>query len=361
MPGERQWATQVIRRLGYQPNARNVSNLVGWAKAEGGHNANDARYNYLNTTQPMPGAGNTGTQGNIKVYRNLQQGVEATVKTLKNGRYGGIIQALNGSPQSLASAIDQSPWGTHNPSLASIIASAKVGPAGGGSVRPSSASSVPSSTPTATAPPVAAGPDPALRQQALQAYVSDRHNPNALLSLAAGLQTAEATPEASAAVATPGTVPDTAPRSRVRAPTRGAAAALDWANSKIGDPNSRETGENTGGLASYANKQFGMSNQPWCAMFTSLAVTKGGAPSVARTASVAQVRALASQKKGYRGFVNPAKAKPGDLVLFGNAHIGMVQRVSGGKIFYVGGNQSDNVTQGQTSPGAVDVVRPAYR
>jgi hypothetical protein len=96
-------------------------------------------------------------------------------------------------------------------------------------------------------------------------------------------------------------------------------------------------------------------------MFTSLAVTKGGAPASARTASVAEVRAKARAKQGYTGFVNPAQAKPGDLVLFGNDHIAMVQRVAKGKIFYIGGNQSDNVTQGETSPGAVDVVRPAYQ
>ena len=83
--GERQWATGVLQGLGLTPNQRNVSNLIGWARAEGGHTHNDARYNYLNTTQPMPGAGNTGTQGNIKVYRSLQQGIDATIKTLKNG------------------------------------------------------------------------------------------------------------------------------------------------------------------------------------------------------------------------------------------------------------------------------------
>jgi hypothetical protein len=104
-----------------------------------------------------------------------------------------------------------------------------------------------------------------------------------------------------------------------------------------------------------------MSNQPWCAMFTSLAVTKGGAPASARTASVAQVRAKAKAKQGYRGFVNPKQARPGDLVLFGNSHIAMVSSVDGDTITYVGGNQSDNVTKGTTSTGAVDVVRPAYQ
>ncbi len=81
--------------------------------AEGGHWHNDAKYNPLNTTQSEPGAGNTGTQGNIKVYRNWNQGVDATVATLKNGRYGGIISALkSGNPSSVAHAIGASPWGT---------------------------------------------------------------------------------------------------------------------------------------------------------------------------------------------------------------------------------------------------------
>jgi hypothetical protein len=356
--GERQWATAVLRKLGKPVNDRSVSNLVGWARAEGGHTANDARYNYLNTTQPMPGAGNTGTQGNIKVYRSLQQGIDATVKTLRNGRYGGIIQALDSSPQRLAAAIDSSPWGTHNPSLASIIASASgTRPASGsyGAGSPST-SSLPASSPVSTAAPSGDGSS---QQAALQQYLlTEKQDPNALLNLAAATQGAAATP----ADAGSNLVPDDSPNTPLKAPTQGAASALGWVQSKLGDPSSRETGgPNQGGLASYANKQFGMSGQPWCAMFTSMAVVKGGAPASARTASVAQVREKARAKQGYRGFVNPAQAKPGDLVLWGNNHIAMVQRVAKGKIYYIGGNQSDNVTQGETSPGSVDVVRPAYQ
>jgi hypothetical protein len=92
--GERQWATGVLRRLGKQPTERNVSNLVGWAKAEGGHTNNDARYNYLNTTQPMPGAGNTGSQGNIKVYRNLEQGKQVQLPVVLAEHSRGIAPRL---------------------------------------------------------------------------------------------------------------------------------------------------------------------------------------------------------------------------------------------------------------------------
>jgi hypothetical protein len=368
--GERQWATGVLRRLGKQPTERNVSNLVGWAKAEGGHTNNDARYNYLNTTQPMPGAGNTGSQGNIKVYRNLEQGIEATAKTLRNGRYGGIIRALDGSPQQLASAISSSPWGTHNPNLASIIASGQGTRPAGSYGSGSSASPQVDTTQSSAIDSGAASVDAAGAQQAKLSYLENSHDPNALLTLAATLkQTGSAAGGiggtqqgySSPAAGDPGLQSEDQLRQHT---TAGAAAALSWANSKVGDPSSRESGVNAGGLAGALNKRFGMSNQPWCAMFTSLAVVKGGAPKAAQTASVAQVRAKAQAGgQGYvKGFIRPGQARAGDLVLFGNSHIAMVQKVVNGKIKYVGGNQSDNVTLGETPAGAgVTIVRPQYR
>lgn len=139
----------------------------------------------------------------------------------------------------------------------------------------------------------------------------------------------------------------------------GAQAALGWAQSKVGF---RETGENAGGLAGYLNQRFGMANAPWCAMFTSAAVTKGGAPAVARTASVAEVRrqAVAGGLGYQKGFVDPKAAHEGDLILFGDDHIAMVQRVAKGKVYYVGGNQSNGVTESSVPVGRGDIVRPKY-
>jgi hypothetical protein len=132
------WAVSVLRRLNIQPTAGAVQALVGWARAEGGHWNNNARYNPLNTTQPEPGAGNTGTQGNIKVYKSWDQGIDATVQTLRSGRYGGIIAGLkSGDPRAVASAIDQSPWGTHGALIHNAISSA-----------PAAVPHVPSSNPT---------------------------------------------------------------------------------------------------------------------------------------------------------------------------------------------------------------------
>lgn len=117
------FAAAVLRRLNKPVTPANVKALVGWQRAEGGHWHNSARYNPLNTTQPEPGAGNTGTQGNIKVYRSAQQGIDATVRTLKNGRYGGILNAFSqgNNPNAVAQAIGNSPWGTSAALISKVI------------------------------------------------------------------------------------------------------------------------------------------------------------------------------------------------------------------------------------------------
>jgi hypothetical protein len=111
---QKAFAESVLQGLGIRAKPGAVQGLLGWMKAEGGHWHNDAHYNPLNTTLNLPGAGNTGSQGNIKQYRDWGQGIEATVRTLENGRYGGILGALKaGDPHRLASEIGRSPWGTN--------------------------------------------------------------------------------------------------------------------------------------------------------------------------------------------------------------------------------------------------------
>lgn len=141
-PTVEQWAATVLKRLRIRQTPGAVQALVGWARAEGGHWNNQARYNPLNTTQPEPGAGNTGSQGNIKVYRSWDQGIDATVKTLENGRYQPILQGLaSGDPNRVANAIGQTPWGTSGGLVKRTIAGTK--PISG--VQPYQGSSQPSS------------------------------------------------------------------------------------------------------------------------------------------------------------------------------------------------------------------------
>lgn len=137
---QQQFAVALLQRLRIPVSAGAVKALVGWQNAEGGHWHNQARFNPLNTTQPAAGAGNTGSQGNIKVYRNWNQGLDATVQTLRNGRYGGILNALRaGNPGRVAGAIGSSPWGTSAGLVSRTISGAHAGnlPAAGSTAAPS--------------------------------------------------------------------------------------------------------------------------------------------------------------------------------------------------------------------------------
>lgn len=219
----------------------------------------------------------------------------------------------------------------------------------------------PQTASTAVQTPAVPGVDNSgLRRQLVGQFLQQGgvQNSNAVLGLAAQYGQAQDTPGTPAAYASTG---GSAPRVKASG-LSGATSALQWAESKVNAPGSAESGgENHGKLADYANSRFGMSGQAWCAMFTSLAVTKGGAPKSARTASVAEVRAKALAGDGYqKGLIDPAHAKPGDLVLFGDHHIGMVKKVANGHLTYVGGNQSDSVTQAETGTSGVSVVRPKY-
>lgn len=111
------WAAALLHALGIHQTPGAIQALVGWQRAEGGHWHNSARFNPLNTTQPEPGSRTFRSVGqgaaDIRIYRDWQQGLEATVKTLRNGRYGGILHALaSGDPNAVASAIGRTPWGT---------------------------------------------------------------------------------------------------------------------------------------------------------------------------------------------------------------------------------------------------------
>lgn len=182
-----QWASSVLSQLGIKQTSGAMQAMVGWARAEGGHWHNDARYNPLNTTQPMPGAGNTGSQGNIKVYKSWEQGVAATVKTLKNGLYGGILQALkSGNASRVASAIGQTPWGTGGGLVAQTIAAAPKnlsGVAAPISPSASSGSSVIKLPDTQQVSGPAVTPAGQTRQDLLQQYLTTRGQPGALLGL----------------------------------------------------------------------------------------------------------------------------------------------------------------------------------
>jgi len=120
-------AFDILTALGIKPAVPSVTKLVAWFNQEGGNWNNSARYNPLNTTYALPGAGNTGSQGNIKVYTSWKQGIEATVKTLRAPAYTGILSTLaGGTPAQFEAAVNSSPWGTKFPGGGGAVANSGV-------------------------------------------------------------------------------------------------------------------------------------------------------------------------------------------------------------------------------------------
>ncbi len=107
------WAQTLLKALAVPMTSENVAAIVAWEMAEGGNWYNAAHFNPLNTTESMPGATVFNSVG-VKAYTSWAQGLKATVITLHNGRYGGILAALgNGNDaQAVATAVASSPWGT---------------------------------------------------------------------------------------------------------------------------------------------------------------------------------------------------------------------------------------------------------
>lgn len=107
------WAHALLAKFGYPESADNVAAIVAWERAEGGHWHNTATYNPLNTTQEEPGSHAMNSVG-VQAYTSWDQGLAATVTTLRNGRYEGILRALwiGTCAPCIAAAVSLSPWGT---------------------------------------------------------------------------------------------------------------------------------------------------------------------------------------------------------------------------------------------------------
>ena len=103
------WQALVLKGIGAPVTPQNLMYVNTWARAEGGSASN----NPFNTTQLAPGATSYNSVG-VRNYTSPQQGIQATVQTLLNGRYGNIISALRQgtSAKAAAEALANSPWGT---------------------------------------------------------------------------------------------------------------------------------------------------------------------------------------------------------------------------------------------------------
>lgn len=108
----------ILKGIGAPITDENMKFFYAWRQAEGGK----ARNNPFNTTQSKPGStfynclkkGVSGCKSGVRNYLSSQDGVDATVRTIKNGRYQNIINALKSgdSAEKSALALKSSPWGT---------------------------------------------------------------------------------------------------------------------------------------------------------------------------------------------------------------------------------------------------------
>lgn len=82
---------KILSCVGAKPTNGNMSFMYAWRQAEGGTALN----NPFNTTHKMPGSTKykDNTAG-VQNYKNSEDGIEATCKTLKNGRYNDIVDGL---------------------------------------------------------------------------------------------------------------------------------------------------------------------------------------------------------------------------------------------------------------------------
>jgi hypothetical protein len=80
---------KLLTNLGAPTSKENLKFLYAWRQSEG----KAGKYNPFNTTQKMPGTTNFNSVG-VKNYSSIEDGMEATLKTLKNGRYNCIVNGL---------------------------------------------------------------------------------------------------------------------------------------------------------------------------------------------------------------------------------------------------------------------------
>jgi len=81
--------SKLLENLGAPVSEENLKFLYAWRQSEG----SGGKYNPFNTTWNLPGSTNANSVG-VKNYQTLEDGMTATIKTLKNGLYSCIVEGL---------------------------------------------------------------------------------------------------------------------------------------------------------------------------------------------------------------------------------------------------------------------------
>ena len=155
-----------------------------------------------------------------------------------------------------------------------------------------------------------------------------------------------------------------APAAAAPAPGTGGAGALAAAQSQVG-VSEQPPGSNDGPqIAEYRTATAGSGVGPWCAYFASWAAAQAGVPLGEAGQGFGSVSALYgwAQRTGRAIPAGPgAQPSPGDLIVWGAEHVGIVESVDpDGSIHTIEGNSSNAVsrrTYGPDGGGATGYVR----
>ena len=129
--------TQVMQGVGIADTANNRAFFAAWATQEGGSGGTKALYNPLNTTWNKSGATafNYNNGNPVKNYTSYDDGVSATVKTLRQGYYTPIVNAMQDgtkTPQEIINSpgvkASLDTWGSTGTGVASVISSGVTTP-----------------------------------------------------------------------------------------------------------------------------------------------------------------------------------------------------------------------------------------
>lgn len=103
------FAKRLAAKMGWKYTIHQRRALQSLMQAEGG----DAKGNPLNTTQTMPGSTDFNSVG-VQNFINPGEGIDATVKTLKQSRFDDIVHAFtaNRPAAEIISIWGDSEWGT---------------------------------------------------------------------------------------------------------------------------------------------------------------------------------------------------------------------------------------------------------
>lgn len=106
------FAAALLGMLGYPQSESNINAIVAWYGHEGGNWQNSAAFNPLNTTMRESDSRSINSVG-VQAYNSWEEGLSATVATLRNGNYQDILNALasgNAAPAFSAGLAGLSKW-----------------------------------------------------------------------------------------------------------------------------------------------------------------------------------------------------------------------------------------------------------